>query len=87
MPETNFEIPIIRNSSPYITEENLAQKLQEERKKYGTFKSYFGVASTGLTKGNFIPNYVTITPSEPPILHKFRDENRENWIGEQNWKK
>jgi len=39
------------------------------------FKTFFGKATTGLKKGNFIPNYVTATPSEPPMLHKFRVEN------------
>ena len=44
------------------------------------FKTFFGKATCGLLKGNFIPNYVTMTPSNPPMLHKFREEHRDKWI-------
>lgn len=41
----------------------------------------FGKATTNADK-NFIKNYVTATPSEPPMLHKFRTEARkEEWVG------
>ena len=42
------------------------------------FINYFGKATTG--KVNYIQNYVTQDPSEPPILHKFRDEDKEKWL-------
>lgn len=85
MPPTNLDVPIIRNASPYISEEELYRKeyLQSKNKwmSKNSFKNYFGKASSSKSS-NFIPNYVTITPSEPPILHKFRDMDREQWMDE-----
>ena len=31
-------------------------------------------------KDNFIPNYVNASPSESPLLHKYRDVNKKKWI-------
>lgn len=82
MPPSNLDVPIIRNSSPYISEEELVrQEYLKSKEKWidnKSFKNYFGQA-THTT--NFIPNYVTITPSEPPILHKFREIEQNKWIG------
>jgi hypothetical protein len=41
----------------------------------GEFRSSFGVATTN-NENNYIKNYVTATPSEPPLLHKFREEDK-----------
>lgn len=30
-----------------------------------------------------ISNYVTMTPSNPPNMHKFREENRTKWISKR----
>ena len=84
MPPSNLDVPVIRNASPYINEEELYRKeyLASKNKWIGgknSFKSYFGKASSS-SSSNFIPNYVTITPSEPPLLHKFRDMDRERWL-------
>ena len=73
LPPSNFDVPIIRNSSPYINEEQVKrQEFLESKKKWldsKQFKSYFSKASKS---DNFIPNYVTMTPPNPSILHKFR---------------
>ena len=73
IPPPNFDVPMIRNSSPYINEEQVKrQEFLESKKKWldsKEFKSYYSKASKS---DNFIPNYVTMTPSNPPILHKFR---------------
>jgi hypothetical protein len=29
---------------------------------------------------DFIPNYVTATPSESPLLFRFRDVSKDKWI-------
>lgn len=83
LPPSNFDVPIIRNSSPYVNEEQVRrQEFMESKKKWvddKQFKSYFSKASK---TDNFIPNYVTMTPSEPPILHKFRVVKREEWLSE-----
>lgn len=82
-PPSNFDVPIIRNSSPYVNEEQVKrQEFIESKKKWvddRQFKSYFSKATKS---DNFIPNYVTMTPSEPPILHKFRVVKREEWLNE-----
>lgn len=87
MPPSDFDTPVIWNSSPYISEEELKRKEYMESKKKWTapeqFRTYFNKATNG---DNFIPNYVTITPSEPPILHKFRSVKKEDWICDENFK-
>ena len=85
LPPSNLDVPVIRNASPYISEEELYRKeyIDSKNKWVDTqaFKNYFGKASSSASS-NFIPNYVTITPSEPPILHKFRDLTKEKWMDE-----
>ena len=34
---------------------------------------------------NFISNYVTRTPSEPPLNHKFRDEDKSRFISSKTF--
>lgn len=80
LPETNFDVPVITNSSPYISEEQVYRKEFLENKQgwlYNEFKTYFSKASK---TDNFIQNYVTMTPSEPPLLHKFRVVQKKKWI-------
>ena len=85
LPPSNFDVPVITNASPYDNgEEERYRKEQVMKKKSWVssqnFKLFFGKASAGKSD-NFIPNYVTITPSNPPLLHKFRKENRKKWVG------
>ncbi len=84
LPPSNFEVPVIWNASEYLSQEEIYWREQEKGKlkriANNDFKTFFGKATTGLKKGNFIPNYVTATPSEPPMLHKFRVENWDKWI-------
>uniref|UniRef100_A0A7S3KB94 Uncharacterized protein n=1 Tax=Euplotes crassus TaxID=5936 RepID=A0A7S3KB94_EUPCR len=81
LPPSDFETPIIGNDSPYITEEDLKRKEYLQSKKGWispeTFRSYFSKATKS---DNFIENYVTMTPSDPPILHKFRSAKKEDWL-------
>lgn len=90
LPPSNLDVPVIRNASPYISEEELIRKeyLASKQKWIDSkqFKNYFGKASSLGDKERYIPNYVTITPSEPPILHKFRDIDRDKWVDENNFK-
>lgn len=62
MPPSDFETPVIWNSSPYISKEELRRKEYMKSKKLwlapGQFKTYFNKATKG---DNFIPNYVTST--------------------------
>lgn len=90
LPPTNLDVPVIRNASPYIGEEELIRKEYIKNKKKwvvpSQFKNFFGKASSLADKERYIPNYVTITPSEPPILHKFRDMDRGKWVDKSNFK-
>ena len=90
LPPPNLDVPVIRNASPYISEEELFRKeyIKSKAKWMSTqqFKNYFGKASSLADAERYIPNYVTITPSEPPILHKFRNVDRDKWIDDKNFK-
>ncbi|CDW88751.1 UNKNOWN [Stylonychia lemnae] len=82
LPQSNFDVPVIRNASPYISQD------EELRKQYlaskqnwiadKDFQTNFGKASQ-MTK-NYIENYVIRDPSPPPINHKFRDDDK-NYVG------
>ena len=83
LPAANLDIPVIRNASPYISEEELYRMEYIKSKQRWVdgqpFKTYFGKASSS-SSSNFIPNYVTLTPSEPPALHKFRNLEKDKWV-------
>ena len=56
----------------------------ENKKKWianKDFRGNFGLATTLNNEKNFVKNYVNATPSDPPMLHKFREEKRDEWIG------
>jgi len=76
MPQYNIEIPAIRISTPY------EETRKSPRNWVGkdNFRSYIGKAS--LNKEHYIQNYVSQDPSEPPLLHKFRDKSKHMWLGE-----
>ena len=71
----------IRNSSPYITEnEKRILEERENRKHFFDHKKNF-VTSVGKysMKPNYIPNYVGMTPSENPNNHEFRNVDKTKW--------
>ena len=52
----------------------MRKKDSEEKRKWlisKGFKAKIGKSTTA-NENNFIKNYVTADPSEPPMLHKFR---------------
>ena len=71
----------LRNSSPYISE-NEKRILEEKENKKHFFKHKNFVTSVGKysMKPNFIPNYVGMTPSENPKNHEFRNVDKNKWI-------
>ena len=71
----------LRNSSPYISE-NEKRILEEKENKKHFFKHKDFVTSVGKysMKPNFIPNYVGMTPSENPNNHEFRNVDKKKWI-------
>jgi hypothetical protein len=73
--------------TPYLTDMEKKNKvIQENRKKWlheKGFNCYIGKAT--ISKPKLIPNYVGQTPSQVPVLHKFREVNRKRWVGSKNF--
>ena len=71
----------LRNSSPYISE-NEKRILEEKENKKHFFKHKNFITSVGKysMKPNFISNYVGMTPSENPKNHEFRNVDKNKWI-------
>lgn len=71
LPPSNFEVPIIRNASPYQNEDEKARREFLESKRHWLsdrdFAKDFGKATTKET--NYISNYVNRDPSPSPLLH------------------
>lgn len=76
----------LRNSSPYINEnekEILEQK--ENKKKFLNHKNFFTSVGKYSMKPNYIPNYVGLTPSENPKNHEFRNVNKSKWLNKKGF--
>jgi hypothetical protein len=79
---------ITNDGSPYISEEQkyLKERIKDKIKwinKKGFF-NYVGKASSN--KSYVIKNYVSQTPSLPPILHNFRPCDKSKWIIKDDFK-
>ena len=72
----------LRNSSPYISDNEKRILEERENKKHFFDKHKNFITSVGKysMKPNFIPNYVGMTPSENPKNHAFRNVDRNKWI-------
>lgn len=77
---------IIENDSPYV--DNLSKEYREKKineKKWVTKKNFniFVGKATSINNSlsSEIKNYVIRTPSLPPITYKFRQEQRNKWVG------
>lgn len=46
---------------------------------------YCSVGNYKMGRPKFIGNYVNMTPSEPPLNHKFRDVNRNKWMDQKGF--
>ena len=71
----------LRNSSPYIDEEEkrlLDEK--ENKKKFISDKGFFTAVGKYSMPPHYISNYVQLSPSENPSTHKFRNVNKNKWI-------
>ena len=72
----------LRNSSPYISEEEKRILEEKENRKHFFVQHKNFITSVGKysMKPNFIPNYVGMTPSENPNNHEFRNVDKKKWI-------
>ena len=77
----------LRNSSPYISENEQRILEEKENKKHFFDKHKNFVTSVGKysMKPNFIPNYVGMTPSENPNNHEFRKVDKNKWINQKGF--
>ena len=70
----------MRISAPYITYEELrAREAKVSKKKWIDHKGFLACVKNH-PEETAIPNYVNITPSDPPNSHKFREVKKKNWI-------
>ena len=71
----------LRNSSPYLSEEDkriISER--ESRKKFLTPKGFCCSVGKYSCPPNYISNYVQMTPSENPSTYRFRPINKLKWI-------
>ncbi len=67
-------------SGPYETqEERERRELKADKKRWVSPEGFTSVFTSG-RRPNFIENYVTRDPSDPPVLHQFRSEDKGKWI-------
>ena len=74
--------PCINIASPYIgSEHERLRQIDLENKKQWLTKEGFKSMCHKNNKDNFgSHHYVTKDPSQPPILHKFRAEDKETFL-------
>ena len=74
-------------SSPFMSGEEKYNREKFLDKKNWLNKDGF-IVSVGkykMKENNFIPNYVSATPSESPLNHKYRDINKNKWINKSGF--
>ena len=71
----------LRNSSPYLSEEDKRIiNERENKKKFMTPKGFFTSVGKYSCPPKFISNYVQMSPSENPSTYRFRPVNKLKWI-------
>ena len=65
---------------PYMNNEQRYQREKYLDKKNWLNKQGFIIYAKDKSKENFIPNYVTATPSKSPLLFNFRNISKNKWI-------
>ena len=71
----------LRNSSPYLSEEDkriISER--ENKKKFITPRGFCCSVGKYSCPPKFISNYVQMTPSENPLTYRFRPVNKLKWI-------
>ena len=66
--------------SPYMNDEEKYYREKFLDKKNWLNKNGFLPSMNRKNSNDFIPNYVTATPSESPLLFRFRDVSKDKWI-------
>jgi hypothetical protein len=66
--------------------EKKIKEIQANKKKWlipKGFNSHVGRATS--TRHKLISNYVGLTPSQIPVLHRFREVDKKKWIAPKNF--
>lgn len=66
--------------------EKNAKEYKKNKQKWiikNDFKKYVDKAT--VNRALYIPNYVNLTPFDPPANHKFRSISKEKWICNNNF--
>jgi hypothetical protein len=79
LPQFDLEKPSVSISGPYLADKDLWKNDKDKWLGGKNFNLIFG-RKASRESANFIKNYVGLEPSKPPILHKFREEERQKWI-------
>ncbi len=74
-------------STPYISEQQKYIKEYKKNKNKWINKNDFSkyVDKASANRGLYIPNYVSMTPSDPPANYKFRNISKDKWISPKNF--
>ena len=82
LPKYSTEQPCINCASKYVGKEDEVYRLQDlEKKKHWLLKAGFQKYPGAPEKEKFKEfHYVSADPSKPPMLHQFRDEDKETYI-------
>ena len=72
--ESAYKFPYMSQEEKYNIERYL------DKKNWISKKAFLVSVGKYKIKDNFIPNYVGATPSESPLMHKFREINKKKWI-------
>lgn len=72
--EGAYNFPFMSQEEKYIKEKFL------DKKNWLNQKGFLVSVGKYKMKDNFIPNYVNATPSESPLIHKFREVKKKKWI-------
>ena len=77
----NMKLPSIRSSSPYLSLDDYRRvEMKLNRQKWLTKRGFISSVSNSNDGARDIKNYVHETPSESPLLHRFRSINRQKWM-------
>ena len=76
-----FRFPFLNPDEKYYREKYLDKKKWLDKKGF-----YVSVGNYKMGGGkNFISNYVSATPSEPPSNHNFREVNKSKWVNKRGF--
>ena len=79
--KTSKSMIYVNIGSPYKTKEELQnEEYKKSKEKWLTNKGFIASGDKNCKGYMIIENYVGKDPSEPQVLHKFREVNKSKWI-------